>query len=214
MVAAALAAGGRAVISHSSAAQIHQFAGVAGDRPELIVDSGANLRLTGVRLHYVGPLPERDAERRRNVLVTTKLRTVCDLAETLDSFLLERLLDEGLVLRWWSVPALRATVAHLPAYRHGSRRLRSLLAVRESQPTPDSPLEQRVFSYLAPLQPFVPHFQANLGGHVFVLDAAWPMYQVAAEIDNRSWRATSRSAHDRESRKLNVLTPTTGRWLT
>ena len=44
-----------------------------------------------------------------------------------------------------------------------------------------------------------------LGGRVYVIDAAWPEYRVAAEVVGRAHRVASRSAFDRERRKLNEL---------
>ncbi|HLI24218.1 MAG TPA: hypothetical protein VKU91_04630, partial [Acidimicrobiales bacterium] len=105
-----------------------------------------------------------------------------------------------------TVGMLEDALSRISPRRHGTRHLRQLLEHRRSEPTPDSPLEQRIYRHLQPLQPFVAHFQVVLGGRLAVLDAAWPEYRVAAEIDGRSWRAMSRSAHDRESRKLNALT--------
>ena len=80
-----------------------------------------------------------------------------------------------------------------------------MLAARVGGPGPDSHLEQRLYRLLAPLEPFEPHFQMVLEGVVVVVDAAWPWCRVAAEIDGRTYRVGSRSAFDRETRKLNLL---------
>jgi hypothetical protein len=77
--------------------------------------------------------------------------------------------------------------------------------LRIGEATPDSPLEQRIIRHLWPLGPFIVHFELVLSGTLVILDVAWPWYRVAAEIDGRSYRQTSRSAHDRESRKLTLL---------
>lgn len=206
VVAAALAAGSEAVVSHRSAAAIHRFPGVTiGNLPELTVHRDRNLRLQGVEVHRVGPVTARDAVERRGVQVTSMVRTVVDLAPYVDSELLGAILDEGLVRRWWSVPDIYACLDRQSTWRHGSRPLRRLLAVRRTLPVPDSHLEQRVFGYLRPLQPFRPHYHQDFDGVLVILDAAWPCWKAAVEIDGRSYRAMSRSAHDRESRKLNAL---------
>ena len=41
---------------------------------------------------------------------------------------------------------------------------------------------------------------------MYVVDAAWPEFRVAAEIDGRAYRTKSRTAFERETRKLNDLT--------
>lgn len=87
--------------------------------------------------------------------------------------------------------------------------LRRLLSVRGGEATPDSPLEQQVIRYLRPLGPFEVHYQLVLDGTVVILDVAWPWVCIGAEIDGRSFRQTSRSDHDRESRKLTLLSAAT-----
>jgi len=62
-----------------------------------------------------------------------------------------------------------------------------------------------VFRALEPLMPFEVHFNVVLGGRVYVIDAAWPEDRVGAEVVGRAHRVASRSAFDRERRKLNEL---------
>ncbi len=87
----------------------------------------------------------------------------------------------------------------------GKATLRALLALRAEEPNADSVLEIRVFRALQPLMPFEVHFSTVLGGRVYVIDAAWPEYRVGAEVVGRAHRVASRSAFDRERRKLNEL---------
>jgi very-short-patch-repair endonuclease len=53
--------------------------------------------------------------------------------------------------------------------------------------------------------PFEVHFSTVLGDRVYVIDVAWPEDKVAAEVVGRAHRVASRSAFDRERRKLNEL---------
>jgi hypothetical protein len=58
---------------------------------------------------------------------------------------------------------------------------------------------------LRALSPFQAHFVLSVGKAVYVIDAAWPDKRVGAEIVGRAHRVASRSAFDRERRKLNDL---------
>jgi len=205
-VAAALAAGSDAVLSHRTAGAIHGFHGLAlPANPELILPRAPRRRLEGAELHFTGPVDDRDQVIRRGVAVTTPVRTLIDLASCVEAGLLGQILDEGAVRRAWSFEEVDACLRRQPRGRTGGPRLRHLLSLRLGEATPDSRLEQRVIRYLRPLRPFEVHFQLVLDGTVVVLDVAWPAWRIAAEIDGRSYRQISRSAHDRESRKLTLL---------
>ena len=206
-VSAALAAGAGAVLSHQTAAVIHGFPGVLlDDIPDVTVPEGFRRRLTGVRVHLTGPVPTAEQVVRRGVAVTSPVRTVVDMAAETSAVLLGSILDEGAVRRQWCFEEVAASLDRQVHRREGANKLRKLLAVRVGEATPDSRLEQRLIRYLAPLGPFEVHYQMVLDGVVIVVDVAWPWCQVAAEIDGRSFRTHSRSAHDRESRKLTLLT--------
>lgn len=208
-VAAALAAGEGAVLSHRTAGAIHEFPGILpGPLPEITLPSGSRCRLAGVQVHHVGPVPPGERIERRGVQVTSRVRTLVDLAPVIHPELLGSVIDEGTVRRWWTIDEIDTCLNSQLHRRVGARSLRRLIVVRSGQPQADSRLEQRVFSHLEPLKPFEVHYQVVIGHALVVLDAAWPWWRVAAEVDGRSYRSGSRTAHDRESRKLNLLTST------
>ena len=66
-------------------------------------------------------------------------------------------------------------------------------------------LEARAFEALRPLSPFKAHFPLSIGQAVYIIDVAWPNRRVGAEIVGRAHRVASRTAFDRERRKLNDL---------
>src|ERR1700738_4625354 len=80
VMAAALAVGPRAVVSHSSAALIHRFHGIAPAGRELTRAGTAGSRLSGVTVHRSRILRPEDIEMRNGVRVTTPVRTVIDMA--------------------------------------------------------------------------------------------------------------------------------------
>jgi len=108
-------------------------------------------------------------------------------------------------VRRWSVEQLQDCLGRARQNVPERAKLRELLALRAEEPSADSMLESRVFRALGPLMPFEVHFSTVLGGRVYVIDAAWPEAKVGAEIVGRAHRVASRSAFDRERRKLNEL---------
>jgi very-short-patch-repair endonuclease len=209
VLAAALAAGPGAAISHSSAAAVHRFycsygASTKGG-PELTVLKSHALRLSGVRTHRGTLVLPGDVVVRSGVLVTSPARTLVDMAGRLLPVALERTLDEALIARQMRTGEVAACLARSPARLPGRARLQHLVDLRTESPTADSALEALAYLALAALAPFEAHYVLEVGGKSFVLDAAWPEHRVAVEIVGRGHRVASRSAFDRERRKLNVL---------
>lgn len=207
MIAAALAAGPEAVISHSSAASAHRLA-CAAPVPsllELTVPVTCRNRLAGVVVHRSRALPAEDVTTKYGVLITTPARTLMDLAGRLDLDLLARTLDEGMLARVWRASDVLSSLDRAPVNVPGRQLLTSLLNLRLERPSADSILEQRVFPALEPLWPFEAHYPLTIGTMTYLIDAAWPEQRVGAEIVGRAHRVVSRSAFDRERRKLNAL---------
>jgi very-short-patch-repair endonuclease len=207
IVAAALAVGPDAVVSHASAAAVHRFDYVplGTGTVELTVPREVHSRPPGVTVHRSTDLGEEDIVRRHGVLVTSAPRTLIDLSARVGPAVTERLLDEGLIERRWTVEQLQDCLRRARPNVPGRAQLRDLMAVRAEEPNADSVLESRVFRALQPLMPFEVHFSTVLGDGVYVIDAAWPENKVGAEVVGRAHRVASRSAFDRERRKLNEL---------
>jgi Transcriptional regulator, AbiEi antitoxin len=208
IIGAALAVGPDAVVSHSSAAAMHRFefgGQEVGDGVELTVQRGSGVRLPGVVVHRAVDLKPQDVVRERGVLVTSTCRTLVDISGRLGPLLAERLLDEGLIARRWTVPQLQECLYRARQNVPGREFLERLLQVRGSDKSADSVLEAKAFRALAPLRPFEVHFTLVFGASVYVLDAAWPECKVGVEIIGRAHRLASLSAFDRERRKLNAL---------
>jgi Transcriptional regulator, AbiEi antitoxin len=205
VVSAVLAAGPEAIVSHASAAAIHRFEYGSHGGVELTVRQGSYVRPPGVIVHRAMNLAAADVEKKRGVQVTSAPRTLVDLAGRLGPALTEKLLDEGLIARRWTVAELRECLRRAHQNARGRQVLERLLMQRAGDATADSLLEARAFRALAPLRPFEVHFTVDIGRSVYVLDAAWPQFKVGAEVVGRAHRLASLSAFDRERRKLNAL---------
>ncbi|MGH9107562.1 MAG: type IV toxin-antitoxin system AbiEi family antitoxin domain-containing protein [Acidimicrobiales bacterium] len=209
LMAAVVLAGEGAVLSHSSAAAVHRFEygleRVGAAVVELTFVTGRRSRLPGALVHHVQDLASEDIVTKRCVLVTSRCRTLVDLAGRLGPALTEKTLDEGIIQRRWTAREVQDCLRRARPNVPGRGGLEQLLALRLEGPTADSALEARAYGALVPFMPYSAHFRVTIGGCDYVLDAAWPEYRVCAEIVGRSHRLASRSAFDRERRKLNAL---------
>jgi very-short-patch-repair endonuclease len=206
-IAAALLCGPSAVISHSTAAAIHQFSGVMAEpEPEISVPRELRPRLAGARIHRVTELPPDHVEERRGIGITTPSRTLVDLASRLNPELLARVVDEGSVARLWTIDEIAACATRLGRQgRPGGRALRAVLANRIDEPDAESALELRIIRVLKPFAPFETQYQVVIDGEVFLLDIAWPWWRIGVEVDGWWSRRQSRRKLDGDDHKTNAL---------
>jgi very-short-patch-repair endonuclease len=151
-LAAVLAVGEGAVLSHRSAAALWGFAPDGGRESDIAAEPDVavarSLRpRSGVRIHRARNLPRRDTTLRQRIPVTTAARTLVDLADVVgDQRELRRAVNEALVQHRVSVPVLRRQV-DARATKRGRARLATLLRRGRATPT-RSELEDRLFELL------------------------------------------------------------------
>lgn len=206
-VAAVLVAGPSAALSHWTAAKVHRLGVVPPEGTpeiELSVPWPADRRLAGVRVHRVRSLPPSEVVEHRSVRVTSPERTLVDLAPQVPRSALEKVVDEGLVARRWTVESLRSAVGPASRGRSPVDHLRAILAARLGGRR-DSHLEVRVVELLACAAPFETQHQVVLKDQVVEVDIAWPALKVAVECEGWWVRSRSRSKFDHERRKFNLL---------
>jgi Transcriptional regulator, AbiEi antitoxin len=205
-MAAALAAGPNAVVSHASAAAVHRFPGIASGRPEITCPESSRLALSGVRVHRRRCFEPADVETRSGVRLTTPVRTVIDLAASTGDYLLGRILDDGAVRGLWSPERIAMRLERLASPgRSSTTRLRRLLGDPMAKSRADSQLEQRVLRVIKGKVPNpVGHHRILLEGHVIDMDLAWPQIRLNGEIDGLRSH-TQRSDFDRERLRANLL---------
>jgi len=206
IVGAALAAGPGCVVSHWSAACVHGFEFAEFGPPEVTVVDGTDPRPSGVVVHHRGDLSAADIVSKRGLRVTSPSRALVDLAGQLGPARTEKLLDEGLIRRRWTCAEIEASLERARRNLPGRGHLTGLLRLRSEGPLADSVLEASAFRALVAVPPYIAHFQVVVDGATYVLDGAWPERMVGVEIVGRAHRVASRSAFDRERRKLNALT--------
>jgi very-short-patch-repair endonuclease len=201
---AVLWAGDGAVASHSLAARLWEFDGVASDACHVWVPYARAPRAPGITVHR-GEVAAIDRRRRDGVPVTSAARTLVDLSGLLDDEGLE-VATEAAFRRGLTTPDIvrRRLDAVGSKGRPGTGRLRHLLADREGSPL-ESRLEVKVWRLLrgAGLRP-VRQYRVRAAGRAFRLDFAWPVLRVAIEADGYASHA-GRWAFDADRRRLAAL---------
>jgi very-short-patch-repair endonuclease len=124
-MAAVLAAGPRAVLSHASAAALWGLRPSAAVIVDVTVPQGGSRARSGLRIHRARDLTGQTTTHI-GIPVTTPARTILDLAATLQRRPLERLLDQAENTRLTHVAALDALARAHPGH-HGAGKLREAL---------------------------------------------------------------------------------------
>jgi very-short-patch-repair endonuclease len=204
-MAAVLACGSEAVLSHESAAQLWGIR-----RPRNSSPSGAQLRPPslidvslpentsrsrhGIRIHRRFELPPADRTRRDRIPVTTPARTLVDLAAQLDDGPVEAAVNEADGLGFIDPGELRRFVDERSGL-DGVAALRKILD-RRSFTLTDSELERRFLPLARRAGLSAPLTQQHLNG--FRVDFYWPELGLVVEADSlRYHRTPSQQAKDR-----------------
>jgi very-short-patch-repair endonuclease len=180
-IAAVLACGPGAVLSHRSAAALWGFAG-DGPLPEISVSR--DVRRTGIRAHHRSQSIETSTELR--IPTTTPIQTLTDLASVLGRVELERAINEAdklELIRWDQI----AAVVAVPLTAPGAARLRDALARHTLQLT-DSELERRFLPIARRAGLPEPLTQQRLDG--YRVDFYWPDLRLVVETDGLRYHRT------------------------
>jgi very-short-patch-repair endonuclease len=125
-MAAVLACGPGAALSHASAAALWDMRRTATRSIDVTARRTGRKR-PGLRIHRPRRLPPDEVTTREGVPVTTPARTILDMAATLSRSRLEHLLDQAEIRELTDYPALDAIAKAHPGH-HGSSRLQRALA--------------------------------------------------------------------------------------
>ena len=190
-MAAVLAAGWRAVVSHRSAAALWGLRATGRARVEVTVPRKLASR-PAIEVH-VSRLAADEVTTHRGIPVTTPPRTLLDLAAVLGARHLERAINEAEVLRLTDPTSLDDLVKRNPR-RRGTAALRRILATQTIGATiTRSELEERFLQFLVAAGLPRPAVNANLtiGGQSIEVDCAWPAQRVIAELDGHASHNTT-----------------------
>jgi Transcriptional regulator, AbiEi antitoxin len=210
LLAAVLAAGPDAAVSHRSAAEV---VGVSGLRTRLVEVSrpaSSIKRLDGVVVHRIPDLAPEDVHRVGALAVTSPARTIVDLGLVCRRPLVQRVMEEWLANRTVTFDELEAVLVRVGRHgRNGAGVLRTILADRALGATvadsvPEGALGELLVRHGFP--PLVHHHLVTLpGGAVFELDWSYPEHRLGFEVDGYGVHLRSRAVFEHDRLRRNEL---------
>ena len=210
-LAAVMSCGPDAVLSHRSAAALHELLPTAQARIDITVPRRSGLSRRQVRIHRSLGLAGSDRSVVRAIPCTAVPRTLLDLASVLHRRAFERACDQAEVLGVLDMNAVRDLLARSEG-RPGVRRLRAVLEAGEvGKDIPRSELEERFLRLCRRSDLRLPEVNVwmTVEGEEMELDFVWRKQRVVVEVDGFRTHRT-RLACQRDRRRDQLLT--LGRW--
>jgi predicted transcriptional regulator of viral defense system/very-short-patch-repair endonuclease len=187
-MAAVMACGHGAVLSHLDAAALWRIYKGTGARVHVTV--GSSRRAPGLWVHRARRLHPDDLTVKDQIPVTTVARTIVDLTDVLGSDRILRTIREAEFLQLLDLDALNAAVQRA----HGRKRLGVLRQAIEAH-TPGQivreELEHRFLELVrqAGLPPPETNVKIKARGRTYEIDCLWREQRVAVELDGRAAHA-------------------------
>jgi hypothetical protein len=208
-MAAVLACGPGAALSHRSATALHELRSYGASKIDVTVPKRSARSHPGISLHRSPGLTTNDITRVHNIPCTTVARTFLDDAELLDRRALERIFDQGEILELFDLRALNDQLARNPS-RHGARTVKAILEEHYIGSTPTwSELEEAFLSLTRATGLPDPEVNAFIdpgdGDRPLRVDFVWRTQHVAVETDGRKTHNT-KQARERDPRRDQRLT--------
>jgi very-short-patch-repair endonuclease len=195
--AAVLAAGPRALASHTTAAGILQIPGFrvqSADLHVLTPDYGDHLR-TNARVHRTLRLPAHYVRTIDGIPCTSVALTLFHLCAVLHVERAERVIDTCLARRLVTAPALGRVLTEMAARgRRGSKAFRQIVSARAADfVPPESELEARFVALLVEAGLPAPRRQADVGDSdtwIGRVDFLFPAAGLVVEVDGAVWHTS------------------------
>jgi hypothetical protein len=192
-LAAVLAAGPQALLSHGSAAWLWDIA-TRAPIPAQVTTPVPRKPRPPIALHHACALTPEDRALREGIPVTAPPRTLLDLAATVRADRLQRALERSEELGLFDLGAVDSVLARNLGHS-GAGRLRRAITLYRPSPFTRSNLERRFLELVS--ERGLPRPVANLNEVGFELDVYWPRERFAVELDLFETHGT-RAAFERD----------------
>jgi hypothetical protein len=184
-MAAVLAAGPGAALSHRSAAHLHGLRPTSRERIEVIVPGASARTVAGVDVHRSVTLTPTDVTTVNSIPTTTLARTILDLAAVVEQRTVEVVIGETVNRDLFDLWAINDQQARNPKHP-GTPRLRAALGPDRAGLT-DSALEELFIAIWWPTGLPRPHTRFHIdpadGKPLIRADFAWPDAKFDLELD-------------------------------
>jgi very-short-patch-repair endonuclease len=198
-MAAVLASGPEAVLSHWAAAALWGLRSSSRERIDVTVSHRS--RSSDLIRRHISPVPADERTVREGIPVTSVPRTIFDLAATESADVIENLLREQEHLQLWDRLSLPDLIERHPG-RRGIRKVRAALKRLKEEPAgrKRSPLEERFAPFLRRHHLPLPRFNdwIPLNGKNYQVDCHWPDTGQIVELDG--WKGHKTRSAFREDR--------------
>lgn len=200
-MAAVLACGEMARLSHASAAVCHGL--VPKPKPDekvaisVSVGYGPRIRGPGILVHRVGRMEPDEITTIEGIPITTAARTILDLAAIVDPRALEQAVSRALRSGLAAEDAMARLLDRYPR-RAGTPALRAILTRGESPAFVRSEAEARLLALVRSARLPIPRVNDVVRG--VEVDFFWPSYRLIVEVDGFAYHG-SRAAFERDRRR-------------
>jgi very-short-patch-repair endonuclease len=199
-LAAVLACGAGARLSHASAAALQEIWRSDGVLTHVTVPGPSRRRGERLRVHRADGLTRAEVATHSGIPVTSAARTIIDLAATLpDGRPLERLLDRAETLQ---IGDVRAVAAARPGHRGAQRVLRTLAAHAAGTTLTRSDLEELLLVLCRTYDLPTPRVNEMVAG--LEVDLFFPAQRLVVEADSWTYHRT-RSSFERDRERDAIL---------
>ena len=193
-MAAVLACGPEALLSHRSAATLHNLK-TGGSKIEVISASRGRPGPPGVTLHTTRDLPSRDRTEIDGIPVTCLARTLVDLAAVVDYQRLGRAFEEAERIQKLDTRAVREVLRRSRG-RKGTAAVERLLAERRIATGTREGLERDFADAIRDCGLPMPAFNVLIEG--FLVDAVWVSHRLIVELDSYAFHDKTVNGFHRE----------------
>jgi very-short-patch-repair endonuclease len=189
-MAAVLAAGERAVLSHRSASRLWRLLPPAAERIDVICPPGRVVRRNGI-VSRQAALQDDEWLVHDAIPVTSPFRAIFDLAAVAEMRELERAFHEAEAREVTDRVSLPMLLERYPG-RRGSKKLLALLEAGQPVGITRNDFEEAFVALVDDYGLRRPRMNADLAlrGRFFEIDALWERERVAVELDSRSIHGT------------------------
>jgi very-short-patch-repair endonuclease len=197
LMAATLAGGDRAVLSHRSAAELWGLGpALAGAVAVTVVGRSVRSR-HGLMIHTARALAHEDITAHDSVPVTSPGRTLLDLATQLGHRDLARATEQAELLDLLEGDWIDPLLTRNPRHR-GTRALRAATRSTDAPAMTRSEAERRLLELVRAAG--LPAPETNRKLHGYEVDAVWRAHKLVVEVDGYAFHS-SRSSFERDRRR-------------
>jgi hypothetical protein len=203
MMAAVLACGPDAVLSHRSAISLWELRPQSGAPFDVAVPGRSHHSRKGIRVHNVRSLDDAERTTRDGIPVTSLHRAILDYADVARPQEVRLAIDAADRLELFDRRKLEALMDRSPT-RRGTKKLKAVLAeITGPAPWTRSELERQFLALIRGAG--IPEPQANVVVLGYQADLYWPAQRVIAELDGYDFHKSRKSFHGDRRRDTKLL---------